>query len=107
LSNKYCEIELSVSRAYWMAGLSPISDKFVSARNKTGDEFLIHQQEHYAHTVTEIELSARFNWFWSLMGSSNDYFNWVEDMFEKLDDFFSFEKEYHTMEKTNKKFVLD
>jgi hypothetical protein len=107
LSNKYCRIELSVSRGYWMVGLSPIWGKFVSARNKSEDESLSYLQEHYAHTVTEIGLSARFNWFWSLMDSSNDYFNWVEDMFEKLDDFFSFEKEYHALEKTPVKFVLD
>lgn len=107
LSNKYCRIELSVSRSHWMVGLSPIWGKFVSARNKSGDESLSYLQEHYAHTVTEIGFSARFNWFWSLMGSSNDYFNWVEDMFEKLDDFFSFEKEYHALEKAHKKFVLE
>jgi len=41
------------------------------------------------------------------MDSSNDYFNWVEDLFEKLDDFFSFEKEYDALEKAHVKFVLD
>ena len=106
-SNKYCKIAIVVSKGYWMEGLSPFSGRFVSMRNKTEHESLSYLQEHYAHTVPEIQFRARFNWFWSLMGSSNDYFNWVEDMFEKLDDFFSFEKEYHALEKANVKLVLD
>jgi hypothetical protein len=107
LSNKYCRIELAVSRAHWMVGLSPIWGKFVAARDKNREESFGYLQEHYAHTVIEIGLSARFNWFWSLVGSSNDYFDWVEDIFDRLDDFFSFEKEYHALEKTHEKFVLD
>lgn len=107
LSNKYCRIDLTVSRTQWGLGLSPIWDKFVVARNKNRDETFSYLQEHYAHIIVEVSVNARFSWFWSLMGSSNNYFDWVEDMFERLDDFFSFAKEYQALEEANEKFALE
>ena len=107
LSNKYCNLKLSVSPQGWGAGLHPLWGKFVVAKDRDKDDSFIYLQQHYAHIVLEMELHASFSWFWSLKNSSDDYFNWVEDMRDGLDDFFSFEREYEALEQLDEKFILD
>ena len=105
--NKYCNIEITVSNQHWMAGLHPLWGKFAVAKGRGWDDSLTYLQEHYAHIMLEMNFHAEFSWFWNLMSSSDDYVNWVEDMRDGLDDFFSFEREYLTLEKTSQRFELE
>ena len=105
--NKYCKIDLAVSKSGWMVGLSPIWGKYVVAKSHDEENSLTYLQDHYAHATLELSFHAQFSWFWSLWRSSDDYFVWVEDMLERLDRFFSFEREYQELKRMKRKIELD
>lgn len=106
--SRYCNIDLTVSKGHWGVGLYPIWGKFVVARGaRNDDDSFSYLQEHYAHMVFELSIRVKFSWFWSLWSSSNDYFNWAEDLLDKFHEFFSFEKEYLALQEMGRRFELD
>ena len=103
-NNEYCKIELTIGFSESGVGLSHWG-KFVKPPDHIKDR-IKYFQEHFGHAIFDMEFVANFNWFNSLNDCSDDYFKWVEEMYDGLDEFFNFEKEIDALEKTNKKLKI-
>jgi hypothetical protein len=106
--NRYCEVEIRINYGGWGAGLGSLR-RYVEAKNKGGDygARMLYLEEHYAFVNLELEFQSSFNWFWALFPPSDDYFNWVEYLNDKLEEYFNFDREDIALRNSKEEFELD
>lgn len=83
IENRYCKISINISHSYWRVGV-PITIEIPNGEEEQ-DRFS-YFQERFATIVFLIDFKAHFNRFWSLLPSSDDYYQWVDDMLGSLYD---------------------
>ena len=105
--NTHCSIELQMFFREIGVGLSGVSTNNLilpPGANPGGErEYL---QSHFAHVHFELGFRAKFSRWRGLFSSSDDYFNWAEDMFDVLNAHLNFDMESEALEQSGEKIAI-
>jgi hypothetical protein len=81
MKNSFCQISISLFFSHWIQGV-PLTIEIPDGEEE--QDRSSYFQERFATTEFLLDFKARFNRVWSLLPSSDDYYQWVDDMLGSL-----------------------